>query len=157
MHTNYFHTYLGSRIVCGHLSLSLSHSHSNFLSLILTPPHPPCPVVIVLLLQGGGGGGGGVGRDEPASVFQHRRVGALLEDLQAKFPYKYPTQTQQQQQQQQTPQGSQQGSQQGTQQEGTKLGVCVCLFTQFYLVVFYGRGATLVLSRLCISSYPIWS
>lgn len=61
------------------------------------------------------------GRDEPASVFQHRRVGALLEDLQAKFPYKYPTQTAQQQQQQQTQQTTQQGTQQQGQQEGIKL------------------------------------
>lgn len=60
----------------------------------------------------------GGGRDEPASVFQHRRVGALLEDLQTKFPYKYPTQTAQQQQ---TQQGSQQGSQSATQQEGAKI------------------------------------
>lgn len=61
-------------------------------------------------------------REEPASVFQHRRVGSLLEDLQAKFPYKYPTQPQQQQQQQQqTPQATQQGTQQAAQQEGTKM------------------------------------
>lgn len=60
-----------------------------------------------------------VGREEPASIFQHRRVGALLEDLQAKFPYKYPAQTpQQQQQQQQTQQATQQGTQQQSQQEG---------------------------------------
>ncbi|MPC43552.1 Mediator of RNA polymerase II transcription subunit 6 [Portunus trituberculatus] len=61
------------------------------------------------------------GREEPASVFQHRRVGALLEDLQAKFPYKYPAQTAQQQQQQQTQQATQQGTQQQSQQEGIKL------------------------------------
>ncbi|KAG0719036.1 Mediator of RNA polymerase II transcription subunit 6 [Chionoecetes opilio] len=62
---------------------------------------------------------GAGGREEPASVFQHRRVGALLEDLQTKFPYKYPSPPPQPQQA--TPQPGQQGTQQTTQQEGAKL------------------------------------
>ncbi|KAK8732024.1 hypothetical protein OTU49_007144 [Cherax quadricarinatus] len=68
-------------------------------------------------------------REEPASMFQHRRVGSLLEDLQVKFPYKFPTQAQQpaQQQPQQQPQQQsqqqqqpQQSQQQTQQQEGIK-------------------------------------
>ncbi|XP_042231093.1 mediator of RNA polymerase II transcription subunit 6-like [Homarus americanus] len=61
-------------------------------------------------------------REEPASVFQHRRVGSLLEDLQAKFPYKFPSQAQQPAQQPtqqpaQQPQQQQQQQQQPSQQQ----------------------------------------
>ncbi|XP_053646097.1 mediator of RNA polymerase II transcription subunit 6 isoform X5 [Cherax quadricarinatus] len=72
-------------------------------------------------------------REEPASMFQHRRVGSLLEDLQVKFPYKFPTQAQQpaQQQPQQQPQQQsqqqqqpQQSQQQTQQQEGIKTEDC---------------------------------
>ncbi|XP_042883648.1 mediator of RNA polymerase II transcription subunit 6-like [Penaeus japonicus] len=53
---------------------------------------------------------GQVKKEEPASLFQQRRVDSLLEDLQTRFPYKYPTVPQQAQ------------NAQNQQQEGSKAG-----------------------------------
>lgn len=106
-----------------------------------------------MVLQASGGG-----REEPASVFQHRRVGALLEDLQTKFPYKYPTQTaqQQQQQQQQTPQASQQGTQQTAQQEGTKLGM-MCVYLPVCDIQVKSYVHTVLSPHLLLSSFALYS
>ncbi|KAK7057007.1 Mediator of RNA polymerase II transcription subunit 6, partial [Halocaridina rubra] len=78
-------------------------------------------------------------KEEKASLFQNQRVSPLLEDLQAKFPYKYPTQPQASNQpgqlqaqtlshqvhqpQSQQQQNQQQQSQQGQQQETSKTGM----------------------------------
>lgn len=72
-------------------------------------------------------------KEEMSSIFQNQRVNALLEDLQAKFPYKYPTQPQpanqsgpqpppvsQAQQQSSQSQSQQQSSQQNQQQDASK-------------------------------------
>lgn len=63
--------------------------------------------IFCLLLQGQ------VKKEEPASLFQQRRVDSLLEDLQTRFPYKYPTVPQQPQNAQNQP------------QEGSKAGMCM--------------------------------